>query len=183
MGQEEGDDGAARLRALRARDSDAWDDLYHDLYPRLRSFFLRRVGPTHAEDTVAETMTRALAGIDRYVPGPSGLAGWIFGIARHVGADHHRRTARQRAVPGVGTSGSGFDPPDEAAVLGDEHASLRAAFDRLSRKDQEVLELRVIAGLSAEQAAAVLGKRPGAVRMAQSRALAELRRILEYADA
>jgi RNA polymerase sigma-70 factor, ECF subfamily len=39
-----------------------------------------------------------------------------------------------------------------------------------------VLELRVIAGLTPEQTAVVLGKRPGAVRTAQSRALARLRK-------
>ena len=55
---------------------------------------------------------------------------------------------------------------------------MRQAFARLSDADRELLELRVVAGLSAEEAAAVLGRRPGAVRMAQSRALTRLRRHL-----
>jgi len=41
----------------------------------------------------------------------------------------------------------------------------------------------VIAGLSAEQVAALLSKRPGAVRSAQSRALARLRNFMEQDDA
>ena len=44
-----------------------------------------------------------------------------------------------------------------------------------------MLELRVIAGLSADQVAAVLGKRAGTVRTAQSRALAHLRELVEVA--
>ena len=56
---------------------------------------------------------------------------------------------------------------------------MRRAFTRLGVNDQELLELRVVAGLSSEDTAAALGKRPGAIRMAQVRALARLRRILE----
>ena len=56
---------------------------------------------------------------------------------------------------------------------------MRAAFERLGDEDREVLELRVVAGLSAEEVGNVLGKRAGAVRMAQSRALERLRRELD----
>ncbi len=52
---------------------------------------------------------------------------------------------------------------------------VRAAFDRLSPEDQEVLELRVVAGLSAAGVAQATGRAAGAVRMAQSRALSRLR--------
>ena len=71
-----------------------------------------------------------------------------------------------------------FEPLD--GVLADEESGqMRAAFARLDSSDREVLELRVVAGLTSEEAAAVLGKRPGAVRMAQNRALARLRKLLE----
>ena len=56
---------------------------------------------------------------------------------------------------------------------------VRAAFARLSPEEQELLELRVVAGLSSDGAASVLGKRPGAVRMAQARALGRLRVMME----
>ena len=68
--------------------------------------------------------------------------------------------------------------PADVAETADEHAAVRAAFNRLSAGDREVLELRVIAGMSPEQTADVLGKRPGAIRTAQSRALARLRKRL-----
>ena len=58
---------------------------------------------------------------------------------------------------------------------------MRRAFGRLRAEDQELLELRVVAGLSAEQVAAVQGRRAGAVRMAQSRALSRLRELLAEA--
>ncbi len=71
----------------------------------------------------------------------------------------------------------GSEPGDEILNL-DERSELAEAFGRMTAKDRELLELRVVAGLSAEATASVLGKRPGAVRTAQSRALAKLRQHL-----
>lgn len=181
-GVEDGNDEPETIAAARHGDPAAWDALYRALYPRLRSFLVRRVGPGDADDAASETMSRAVAGIGRYREGPAGFDGWVFGIARHVAADHVRRTAR-RAVPvPSGIGGRALDEPAELLLAGDERADLRRAFALLSRREQELLELRVIAGLSAEQTAAVLGKRAGAVRTAQSRALAHLRDLLSVND-
>ena len=60
----------------------------------------------------------------------------------------------------------------------EEAASLRKAFEQLSPSEQELLELRVVGGLSADDVGSVLGKRAGAVRMAQARALDRLRVLL-----
>ena len=55
---------------------------------------------------------------------------------------------------------------------------MRTAFAGLPEPDRELLGLRVVAGLDATTTAQVLGKRPGAIRMAQSRALGRLRVML-----
>ena len=55
------------------------------------------------------------------------------------------------------------------------------AFGTAASVSREVLALRVLAGLSADQAGAVLGKSPGAVRVAQHRALRSLRDRMEVA--
>ena len=72
--------------------------------------------------------------------------------------------------------------PGEALELNAEHAEILDAFARLSDRDREVLELRVVAGLTSEQVGAVLGMKPDAVRTAQSRALARLRRLVAESD-
>lgn len=162
-----------------AGDHDAWEQIYRNVYPRLRVYAARQVGPVAADDVVNETMTRAVAGIGGFRWEPTGIDPWLFGIARRVAVDHHRKTGQARRLNwSAGLSDVGAQPGD-AVELADEHAAVRAAFDQLTPSERELLELRVIAGLSAEQSAVVLGKRAGAVRVAQSRALARLRQILD----
>jgi RNA polymerase sigma-70 factor (ECF subfamily) len=170
------------VQRARGGDHQAWEALYRSVYPRLRSYLGRRVEPDHAEDAVSETMARAVAGLERFELGPAGFSGWVFGIARRVAADHHRgrsRFFRQHDAAVRSMASPDGAPPGETMMLHEEHAALRRHFSRLSPGEQEILELRVVAGLSAEAVAEVLGKKPGAVRTAQSRALAHLRRLVE----
>ena len=169
------------LPALVARakehDSDAWEAIYRDVYPRLLAYARRRLPPDDARDAVSETMTRAVKAIERFEPKGYGFEGWLFGICRHVVADAHR--AAGRAPRGAPPEVADRREPDEDLIRDEEAVAVRAAFAKLSEGDRELLELRVVGGLSSEDAAAALGKRPGAVRMAQARALERLRGHLE----
>lgn len=171
-------DEAVLVDGARAGDMEAWLVLYRGVHGRLWAYLARRVGREHADDAASETICRAVAGIGRFELGPAGFDGWVFGIARRVAADHHRKTSRTRQPVPALPSGL-FGQPDESVLVEEEHARVRLAFERLSPAEQELLELRVVAGLRAEQVAAVLGKSPGAIRTAQSRALARLRQFME----
>ena len=48
----------------------------------------------------------------------------------------------------------------------------------LPDKQREIIRLRVVVGLSAEQTAEAVGSTPGAVRVAQHRALSRLRSVV-----
>jgi RNA polymerase sigma-70 factor (ECF subfamily) len=171
---------ASDVDGIRRLDPDAWEALYKRLYAGLFGYAARRLGAERAADAVAEAMARAVAGIGRFEWKGAGLDAWIYGILRNVVADAQRSRAREarRRVP---TSPMGHDPLDHV-VETEEAVRVRRAFADLPSADREVLELRVIGGLDANEIAAVLGKRPGAVRMAQSRALARLRRALELGE-
>jgi RNA polymerase sigma-70 factor (ECF subfamily) len=179
-------DEPALVSAAGTGDGAAWEVLYRRLYPRLWAYVARRVDAGQVEDAVSETMMRAVRGIEVYEPGPAGFDGWVFGIARRVCADYHRRQARLRrqdeVAAGMAEVIEDGQAPGDPAAAADDHAELRRAFDLLLPGDQQVLELRVIAGLSVEQAAWVLEKAPGAVRTAQSRALGRLRQLIEAYD-
>jgi RNA polymerase sigma-70 factor (ECF subfamily) len=168
--------------AAREGDGDAWEALYRRAYPRLLAYAMRRLDADGARDAVSETMARAVANIGRYrqVPGSGGFDGWLFGICRHVVLDAQRAAGRRGYGPPPETV-SHVDPA-EGLVSAEEADAVRRAFALLSDDDRELLELRVVAGLSAEETAAALGRRAGAVRMAQSRALSRLRRFLSEVE-
>ena len=166
--------------AARAQDGDAlaWETLYRRAYPRLLTYARRRLDAEEAREAVSETLARAVAGVSRFTPTGAGFEGWLFGICRHVVVDAQRAAGRRGyALPP--SIGSTEPEPWDRLVRADEHAAVRAAFGRLNDADRELLELRVIAGLSAEDTAKALGRRAGAVRTAQMRALTRLRRHLE----
>jgi RNA polymerase sigma-70 factor (ECF subfamily) len=162
---------------LLARDPQSWESLHERVYPVMMNYAIRRLSNIDiARDAVAEAMARVVATRDRLVQAVSPEA-WCVGVLRHVVADTHRRAYRERE--------RSVEPPlattldvSERLELSDEHQAVRAAFDRLDEADRDVLQLRVIAGLSSEEAAEALETSPGAVRMAQSRALDRLRRLM-----
>lgn len=164
------------MERARHGDADAWEALYVGLYPRLLACATRRLGSQLARDAVSETMTRAVAGSRRFRPGGV-FDAWVFGICRNVILEQ-LRSARRRGGGWLEPVSEEPDPAEEVEASADR-AAVRAAFAELSPADQEVLELRVVGGLSAEAVAQVLHRKPGAVRMAQSRALARLRSTLE----
>jgi len=123
-------------------------------------------------------MVRAVKGIHRFRSEGAGFDAWLYGILRHVVLDAQRGRRRESSDP-VPETVDGAPLPLDQTLHREEAGALRAAFARLRPEDQELLDLRVIAALPAEDAARVLGRRAGAVRMAQSRALARLRSLLE----
>jgi RNA polymerase sigma-70 factor, ECF subfamily len=177
------DETAELLARVRRRDPEAWEVLYVRSYRPLLAYAVRRLGDRYAaEEVVSEVMTRAVDAIDRFVPGPAGIEPWLFAIARNVVREHWRRRARDRDLPARLLLDPDDDGPVEIVVGREERSTLLAAFAELDAEDQELLELRVVAGLSAEAVGEVQGRSAGAVRMAQSRALGRLRRTLGRQD-
>jgi RNA polymerase sigma-70 factor (ECF subfamily) len=169
-------DGALLVERARDGDADAWDVLYRESYPRLIAYARRRVADDAARDIVAETMARAVEGIDRYDADRGRFEAWLFGICRVLLLQAARKAGRpDRAPLADATSavvGEGLDADEEARAM-------RVAYGRLTEDERELLDLRVIGALSADEVGVLLNRRPGAVRTAQSRALARLRIFFE----
>lgn len=172
------DYAALRFLVARAakRDADAWEHLYRRSYPRLFAYARRRLASDAAtDDAVSETMLRALDRIDHFTWQGGGIDAWLYGILRNVIHETHRQERRSQPIAMPAEDAVVEADPVDAVVEHDVRAELRKAFDRLSAEDREILELRVVAKLSAEGVAAATGSTAGAVRTAQSRALHRLR--------
>jgi RNA polymerase sigma-70 factor (ECF subfamily) len=173
------DDQRALVEKARGGDADAWESLYRNVYPRLRAYAARHGGADAAEDLVNETMARAVAAMGKFQWQSAGFDAWLFGILRRVCAEHHRHNRRrQDRDVRYGPSLDGDQPTDHFDLI-EEQERVRRAFEQLKPAERELLELRVMAGLSADQVGELLGKQPGAIRTAQSRAVAQLRRLME----
>lgn len=172
-----------RQLAQGARDGDplAWERLYRNVYPRLHAYAVMRAGVGVAEDLVNETMTRAVGAIGKFKWDRGGFDAWLFGILRRVCLEHHRKQKSADRVRDLDMWVS-FAEPGEALEREVEADALRRAFATLDDSDRDILALRLISGLSADEVARIVGKTPGAVRTAQSRALASLRSLVRQQE-
>jgi RNA polymerase sigma-70 factor, ECF subfamily len=177
-------DVEALVRRARTGDHDALGELYDRFRDRVARFATGRLGdPEKAEDVTSETFEAMLRNLRGYRPGTD-FEAWLFTIAHRRVADHFRRQSRRRELRldeaagppgGDGVAVGVALGPEEAVLAAERRAEVALAFRRLRPDQQEVLALRVLGGLSAAQVGEVLGKSEGAVRVAQHRALLDLR--------
>ncbi len=105
---------------------------------------------------------------------------FVYGIAAHKVVDAYRAASQNRADTITGISdepvkaGGPKRPP--VAELPDWMGC--CLLDTLPNKQREILVLRVVVGLTAEETAKAVGSTPGAVRVAQHRALTRLHKVL-----
>ena len=161
----------------------AIDTLLRQIRPMVvrycRSRLGRISGHYHAADDVAQEVCIAvLSALPRYQDMGRPFVSFVFGIASHKVADAMRSAARLAIPTEYLPDGPDDRPgPEETAVAYLEAERARALLARLPSNQQELLVLRVLSGLSAEETGHALGMSAGAVRVAQHRALARLRAI------
>jgi RNA polymerase sigma-70 factor (ECF subfamily) len=175
------EDFANTLHAAQAGQEWAVAILFDALQPPLLRF-LRWQEPSVAEDLAAETWLAVAERIGSFDGGEGQFRAWVFVIARRRLADHRRRAARRRTAPverEILEAVADLDDPADRVV---EQLSAEEAIAHLVASlppDQaEVLMLRVVGGLTVDESAEVMGKRPGTVRVLQHRALRRLAREL-----
>ena len=146
------------------------------------AWFRSRLGDGHlAEDLTGDAFVAVMGALPKYTGGPESFAGWLFTLVRRDFVDHLRRTARRPetplAEPGMLMTESAADTADEVLARADGER-VRAALGQLSPDQQEVLVLRVVAGLTAAEVAEATGRTVGAVKALQHRGLDSLGRLL-----
>ena len=183
-GTAELDDALAAARTGEAR---GYEALFHALGGSVAAY-LRARSVADPDDLANEVFVRAFRTLHTFRGDGERFKSWLFTIAHHAAIDDKRRRSRRvTEVPlpernGEDTSGAGGDVEHEAlAALGGQ--SVRALLDQLSPDQRDVLLLRVVGDLSAEETAAALGKSYEAVKALQRRGLAALRRTLPAPEA
>ena len=169
--------GNSAVAAAKRGDPAAWEAAYLAYGKALMGYLMVRLdNHEDAGDALSETFARAISKCSTFRGDAYAFRAWLFTIARHVSVDQYRGRARMFAVASHPDREDRSQPSSEdVTILNEELEELRSCFARLPKDDQEVLWLRVCSGLSAAEVGEVVGKRPGAVRMQQMRALEVLR--------
>lgn len=170
------------LDAARANAGWAFEWLFHTFAPRVHGY-LRSHGVTEPAELTNDVFLAVFRSLDRFTGDERAFLAWTFTIARNRLVDEYRRQARRvRTVAGEDAveypEYAGGDVEAEALTnIGSEWAV--DLIRRLAPDQRDVLLLRIVADLTIDQIADVVGKRPGAVKALQRRGLAAARRILD----
>lgn len=172
-----GGENDAQLVTAARQNRSAFVTLYRRYLPRVYRYVYRRVGNQQdAEDVTASVFTEALECLEDYREQGS-FAGWLFTIAHHRVADHHRRQREnvdfRQVAPFLA------DPAlDVESRMEQEERLVRLAATiwELAPDRQDALALRFFSELSNKEVAQVMGKSEAAVKMLVCRALRQLRR-------
>lgn len=131
-----------------------------------------------ADDAAQEACIAVLTALPRYRDEGRPFEAFVFGIAARKVADVQRSAVRS-PVPTESMPDAVDDTPgpEDQAMSADDAERARLLLARLPDHLRELLLLRVAVGLSAEETGRALNMTPGAVRVAQHRALVRLRAL------
>jgi RNA polymerase sigma-70 factor, ECF subfamily len=169
------------LAAAQAGDEAAFAVIFRDVQPSLLRY-LQVIAADAADDVAGDTWLKVIAGLGSFRGDEQAFKAWLFTIARHRTIDWARSRARRQALPArLGATDNQQVTPDTADVVL-ERLSTRAvlaAIASLPADQAEIVMLRVVAGLDAPAVAKIVGKTPGAVRVAAHRGLRRLAAVME----
>jgi RNA polymerase sigma-70 factor, ECF subfamily len=139
---------------------------------------LARTGSQDEDDVAQEVCLALLSALPSYRDLGRPFGAFVFAIAAHKVADAARGAARSPLpVPVLPDLPDRCLSPEETVVAGADARQARTWLASLPDEQRRLLLLRVVAGLSAEDTGYVLDMSPGAVRVAQHRALGRLRAL------
>ncbi len=175
---------AELIEAIRAGDDAALTTLLARHAPTVMRFAMKMCrNEADAEDVLQDTLFAAARGV-RDLRGDSALSTWLYTVARSYCIKKRRRTKHapeaivalddESAAPIASPAGT----PEEGAASHEVGAALERAIAALDDTSREVIVLRDVEGLSAAEAAEILGTSVEAVKSRLHRARASVRAAL-----
>lgn len=165
----------------QAGDGEAFGQLYDRYVDSVYRFIYYRVSDRAlAEDYTSETFLRALRRIGTITYQGRDIGAWFVTIARNIVLDH-MKSARHRLEITTGDTLEGDDhaPSPETAVIDAlTNERLMAAVDQLGGEQRECVLLRFIQGFSVSETAVIMGKKDGAIKALQHRAVRKLAELV-----
>ncbi|QCQ92121.1 sigma-70 family RNA polymerase sigma factor [Rhodococcus sp. SGAir0479] len=178
-----GEELNSAVAAAAQGDRNALAQVLQSIRPMVVRYCRARVGAAErgslsADDVAQEVCLAVMTALPRYQDQGRPFMAFVYGIAAHKVADAHRNAARNKSDPvaEVPDVVSSEDGPEDRALSSETSRQVNALLETLPEKHREILVLRLVVGLSAEETAAAVGSTAGAVRVAQHRAIAKLKK-------
>ena len=136
-------------------------------------------GVQAADDAAQEVCVAVLRSLPRYEDRGAPFEAFVYGIASNKVADAMRSSLRGPEPTDELPDEIDLDAdPLDTVIAAERSSDTWAMLDRLGETQREILTLRVAVGMTADEVAASLDMTPGAVRVAQHRALTRLRAMM-----
>ncbi|GAA4404668.1 sigma-70 family RNA polymerase sigma factor [Tsukamurella soli] len=160
-------------------------DVLESIRPPVVRYCRARVGggerhTLSADDIAQEVCMAVMTALPRYEDQGRPFMAFVYGVAAHKVADAFRSAGRNKSDPvdEIPETASSEGGPEARALDSDAQRRMDRLLATLPDKQREIVILRVVLGMSAEETAEAVGSTPGAVRVAQHRALARLKNEL-----
>jgi RNA polymerase sigma-70 factor (ECF subfamily) len=160
-------------------DRRALEDVISLVRPRLARYCATRLGnlDVAADDVVQDVCLALVTAIPKYRDMGKPFMAFVYGIAAHKLADAGRKATLRRSysLDSVLDEPSTDDTPEEHAIEGEFRSEAMALMATLPPRHRKIILMRVVWGMTAPQTGRALGMSAGAVRVAQHRAMNQLR--------
>ncbi|NOZ21356.1 MAG: sigma-70 family RNA polymerase sigma factor [Planctomycetes bacterium] len=166
---------SASLAKAKQGDPESLAAICEHFYPKVLKYMYYRVGGAWAEDLAADVFVRVMRAIARQ---DGSFVAWVYKIAANVVIDHSRREKLRQGVPMDENITETMAGASDSAMTATRHIDLHEAISRLTEEQRELVTLKFIQGLSNTEVAAITGRKAGAIRVLQFRALSSLREML-----
>jgi len=170
----------AYIEKAQKGDAACFGHLYNHYLPPIYRFIAVKVGTKQeAEDLTHEVFMSAWQKLPQYEAQGFPFSSWLYRIARNRVIDYYRTKKSHVSIDDDQMADNEIfgvqSDAAEALDIGLDLAAIQEAMHALTAEQREVIQLRFMSDLSPAEIAKVLGKREGAVRIIQHRALIKLK--------
>ncbi len=170
-------------RVASQGDREAFKGLFEHFAPRVKGFMLKAgCSADEAEEIAQETLITVWRKAGQFDPTTTGVAAWIFTIARNLRIDSVRRAARSGRSRQTSEPADAADPADTADVMisrAEDASRVKAAIEQLSAEQSRVIRLSFIEERPHSEIADVLAIPLGTVKSRIRLAMNRLRDLLD----
>ena len=164
-------------------DREAFKRLFEHFAPRVKGFMLKAgCSADEAEEIAQEALIAVWRKAGQFDPTTTGVAAWIFTIARNLRIDAVRKAARSGASRQAADVADTADPADTADVViarAEDASRVKDAIEQLSTEQSRVIRLSFIEERPHPEIADLLGIPLGTVKSRIRLAMNRLRDLLD----